>query len=134
AADGASDAADHWRAAAGEEGDGSAEIGGDLSGDMQSWRSGNGAGHADDLPGIDQAAARPRTLREHLIEQIGADLPDLADRVIAVDLLDQLDEAGYLRGGLEDVAERLGCPPARVEHVLARVQEFDPPGVFARDL
>ncbi len=86
------------------------------------------------MPGIDQAAARPRTLREHLIEQIGADLPDLADRVIAFHLLDQLDEAGYLRGGLEDAAERLGCPPARVERVLARLQEFDPPGVFARDL
>ncbi len=86
------------------------------------------------MRGIDQAAARPRTLREHLIEQIGADLPDLADRVIAVHLLDQLDEAGYLRSGLDGAAERLGCPAARVERVLARLQEFDPPGVFARDL
>ena len=86
------------------------------------------------MRGIDQAAARPRTLREHLIEQIGADLPDMVDRLIAFHLLDQLDEAGYLRGGLEGVAERLGCPPARVERVLARLQEFDPPGVFARDL
>ena len=86
------------------------------------------------MRGIDQAAARPRTLREHLIEQIGADLPDIADRIIALHLLDQLDEAGYLRGGLDGVPERLGCPPARVERVLARLQEFDPPGVFARDL
>src|SRR5207249_7421013 len=28
----------------------------------------------------------------------------------------------------------LGCAPARVERVLARLQEFNPPGVFARDL
>src|ERR1700719_1331727 len=125
--DGAPDDADHWRAAAGDEGDGTVEIGGDVGGGSESWRNHNGAGHAGDLPGIDQAAARPRTLREHLIEQIGADLPDQADRVIALHMLDQVDEAGYLQGGLQGAPERLGCAPARIERVLARWQEFDPP-------
>jgi RNA polymerase sigma-54 factor len=134
AGDGAAEAADHWRAAAGADGDGTVEMGGDLGGDLQPWHSRNGAGGSGDLPAIDQAAARPRTLREHLVEQIGADLPDQADRVIAFYLLDQLDEAGYLRGDLDGAAERLGCPPLRLECVLARLQEFDPPGVFARDL
>ncbi|MGE5270964.1 MAG: hypothetical protein ACM3JG_14965, partial [Thiohalocapsa sp.] len=127
----AGDAAEHWRDAAGDEGDGSIDRGGDT----RPWQTGSGGRFDDeDLRSIDQAAARPKTLREHLIEQIGADLPDAADRVIAFHLLDQLDEAGYLRSGLEGAAERLGCPPARVEAVLARLQEFDPPGVFARDL
>jgi RNA polymerase sigma-54 factor len=134
AADGAPDAADHWHAAAGDEGDGRIEIAGDFGGDSSPWRNRNGASFDADLPGIDQAAARPRTLREHLIEQIGADLPDQADRVIALHLLDQVDEAGYLQGGLDGAAERLGCAPERIERVLARLQEFDPPGVFARDL
>ncbi|HEX6442501.1 MAG TPA: RNA polymerase factor sigma-54 [Stellaceae bacterium] len=129
ATEGISEAVDDWRAAAGEEGDGTADIAGDGS-----WRSQNGGGYSGDLPGIDQSASRPRTLREHLIEQIGADLPDPADRVIALHLLDQLDEAGYLQGGLDGAAERLGCAPERIERVLARIQEFDPPGVFARDL
>ena len=129
ATEGISEAVDDWRAAAGEEGDGTAEIAGDGS-----WRTHNGGGYSGDLPGIDQSASRPRTLREHLIEQIGADLPDQADRVIALHLLDQLDEAGYLQGGLDGAAERLGCAPERIERVLARIQEFDPPGVFARDL
>ena len=41
-------------------------------------------------------------MREHLIEQIGVDLrrPG-ADRMIALHLLDQLDEAGYLRDDLD---------------------------------
>jgi len=134
AGDDGPEAADQWRAAAGEEGDGTIEIGGDLGGDTQLWRSRNGGAHTDDFPGIDQAASRPRTLREHLVEQIGADLPDQGDRVIALHLLDQLDDAGYLQGGLDGTAERLGCAPDRVERVLARLQEFDPPGVFARDL
>ncbi len=129
AGDVAREADDHWRAAAGEEGDGSFDHGGDA----QPWQTRSGRS-GDGPPAIDLAAARPRTLREHLIEQIGADLPDAADRVIALALLEQLDEAGYLRGGIEDVAGRLGCPGDRVERVLTRLQEFDPPGVFARDL
>ena len=98
------------------------------------WRSRNGAGYSDGFPAIDQTATRPRSLREHLIEQIGADLPDQADRVIALRLLDQLDEAGYLQGGIDGAADRLGCVSERIERVLSRLQEFDPPGVFARDL
>src|SRR5207302_3807786 len=125
----ASEATEHWRDAAGEDGDGSVDRGGD----GQLWQTRGGGGHAEDTRGIEQAASRPRTLREHLIEQIGADLPDVGDRVIAFYLLDQLDEAGYLRAGLEGVAERLGCAPGQAERVLARLQEFDPPGVFARD-
>ena len=124
------DAAEHWSAASGEEGDGSFDRGGDA----QLWQT-RGAGRGDgEIPGFDQTPARPRTLREHLIEQIGADLPDQVDRAIAFYLLDQLDEAGYLRGDPDGAARVLGCPPERIERVLARVQDFDPPGVFARDL
>src|SRR6185312_13341747 len=72
--------------------------------------------------------------REHLLEQIGTDLSDPADRVIALHLLDLLDEAGYLRAGLDGVAQILGCEIERVEAVFDRLQQFDPPGVFARSL
>jgi RNA polymerase sigma-54 factor len=130
AGDLAGDAAEHWSAASGAEGDGSLDHGGDA----QPWQTRNSGRGEDDLSGIEQAAAPARTLREHLIEQIGADLPDIKDRAVAAYLLDQIDETGYLRGGLDGVAEMLGCPTARLMRVLARVQEFDPPGVFARDL
>jgi RNA polymerase sigma-54 factor len=124
------EAVEQWNASAGADGDGST----DFSGDSQPWRTRNSGGDNDDFSALDQAAARPRTLREHLLEQIGADLPDQTDRVIAAYLLDQLDEAGYLRGELSDAAARLGCTPRRIEPVLARLQELDPPGIFARDL
>jgi RNA polymerase sigma-54 factor len=124
------DAVERWDASAGREGDGSAEF----SGDSEPWRTRNSGFDRNDLPAPDHAAIRPQTLREHLLEQIGTDLPGQTDRVIAAYLLDQLDEAGYLRGDLVDAAERLGCTPARLAPVLARLQELDPPGVFARDL
>jgi RNA polymerase sigma-54 factor len=126
----ASDATEQWHAAAGEDGDGSA----DLGGDSLSWRNRNGAIADDDMRGFDETAARPHTLREHLIEQIGTDIPDHADRVIAVYLLDLIDETGYLRGDLDEAAVRLGCTAARIAGVLARLQELDPPGIFARSL
>jgi RNA polymerase sigma-54 factor len=120
------DADEPWHAASGADGDGSAEA--------LSWRGRNGSFDGGDGRGLDQAAAPPRTLRDHLIEQIGADLPDQADRVVGAYLLDQLDEAGYLRADLAEAAERLGCAPSHLDRVLARLQELDPPGVFARSL
>ena len=126
----AADAAEHWQAAAGEGGDGSFDRGGEAL----LWQARDGAAAADAESGIDRLAARPRTLREHLVEQIGADIPDPADRGIALQLLDQLDDAGYFRGDLDAVAILLGCSMAQVERVLVRLQEFDPPGIFARDL
>jgi RNA polymerase sigma-54 factor len=49
-------------------------------------------------------------------------------------LIDMVDEAGYLAGDLQTVAQKLGAPMAEVEAVLAIVQGFDPAGVCARDL
>ncbi len=74
------------------------------------------------------------TLADHLTEQIALALPDPADRMIGQYLIDMVDEAGYLTGELDAVAEKLGTTPARVEAVLQRLQPFDPPGVFARNL
>jgi DNA-directed RNA polymerase specialized sigma54-like protein len=83
---------------------------------------------------LDQTTTRLRTLRDHLLEQIGTDLGDQGDRVVALHILDLLEEDGYLRTGLDGVAGLLGCSTDRVEGVLARLQQFDPSGVFARDL
>ena len=128
------DATEHWHAEAGADGDGTLGSAGDAAGDMRPWATRGDAHEGAELLPIEQAASHPRTLREHLSEQIGADLVEPADRVIAIHLLDQLDEAGYLRGSLDGVAELLGCDVGQVTRVLLRLQEFDPPGVFARDL
>jgi RNA polymerase sigma-54 factor len=124
------EAAENWNAASGADGDGSAEFGGN----PPQWALRNGTFYGWDRGEIEQTATRPRTLREHLLEQIGTDLSDPGDRVIALHLLDLIDETGYLRAALDSVAQILGCAIGRVEAVLARLQQFDPPGVFARDL
>jgi RNA polymerase sigma-54 factor len=126
----APDATEHWHAASGTDGDGSLN----LAEESQPWRSRSGMVIADDRPGVEQAAARPLTLREHVVEQIGTDFSDQGDQLIALHLLDALDENGYVSGAIDTTAALLGCDLARVEAVLARLQQFDPAGVFARDL
>lgn len=99
------------------------------------WKSNTGStlppGEGYDLENI---AAGAVTLRQHVAEQIAFGFHDPAEALVAADLADMLDEAGYLRGTPEDVAERLGAAPSMVERVLGVCQTFDPAGIFARDL
>ncbi len=74
------------------------------------------------------------SLREHLIEQLIIDVADPVDRMIGMQLIESLDDAGWLSEEASLIAERLDCPAARVERVLAIMQRFDPPGLFARGL
>jgi RNA polymerase sigma-54 factor len=49
-------------------------------------------------------------------------------------LIDLVHESGYLTGDLATVGEKLGAPLTEIEAVLAILQEFDPPGICARNL
>ena len=49
-------------------------------------------------------------------------------------IIGNLDENGYLTATLEEIAQSGGFSAEDVEEALAVVQEFDPPGVAARDL
>jgi RNA polymerase sigma-54 factor len=88
---------------------------------------GNGAG-------LDNFVATGGSLVEHLTEQLNLTLVDPAERLIGAHLIHMLDEAGYLVGDLNELADRLGAPCSLINAVLATLQQFDPPGVFARTL
>ena len=74
------------------------------------------------------------TLADHLAEQLSMTITDPARRMIGQYLIDLVDEAGYLAGDLETVAQKLGAPLREVEAVLEIIQGFDPAGVCARNL
>jgi len=74
------------------------------------------------------------TLADHLAEQLMLAVADPVQRMIGQYLIDLVDEAGYLTGDLASAADKLGAPLAEVETLLAVLQGFDPPGVFARSL
>ena len=101
-----------------------------------SWNERGGrSGFEDDDSNLEATLTGQKSLRDHLIEQLKVDLPAHGDQLIGLALIDMLDEAGWLVGlEVDSLAAQLGCEPERVERVLAAVQRFDPPGIFARSL
>ncbi len=75
-----------------------------------------------------------KSLREHLTDQLHMAFGEERDRMIGAFLIDRLDESGYLRDDVGDMAERFGCSNERIEKLLKRMKGFDPTGVFACDL
>ena len=115
-------------------GDSGADAAPAMEADTLNWQVRGAGGFDSDNPALENAPAEEISLRDHLLEQINVDLSDPVDRMIAVYMVDSLDDAGYLTVTVEDVASMLGCPLDRVEHTLQTVQKFDPAGVFARNL
>ena len=78
--------------------------------------------------------SREKTLHEHLIEQLQISTNSEIDLFIGTFLIDMIDESGYLRGNLDNVAERLGADPADISRVLKVIQSLEPAGVGACNL
>ena len=83
---------------------------------------------------LEDFVAAGRSLADHLTEQLQVVISDPAERLIGAHLIHMVDETGYLRGDLDELAAKLGAAQGLVDNVLAKLQAFDPPGVFARDL
>lgn len=83
---------------------------------------------------IEATVSEAGTLKDHLQAQLSIAGLDGARRLIAVALIDAIDEAGYLRLDPAELAARLGAPTEQILDVLQVVQGFEPVGVGARDL
>ncbi len=100
----------------------------------QSSSAGSGSGGGGEDYNLESFVAVEVSLADHLAEQLALAVGDPMRRIIGRDLIDSIDEAGYLRTDVESVADKLGAPIELVEEVLALIQSFDPAGVGARDL
>ena len=108
------------------------------SGTPQSFAA-NGPGGSFDGEATDIAdrMSREPTLRDHLLEQLNTGFGDPKERLIGAALIEAVEPSGYLADGAtatEFVASLLNIDVGAVESVLARMQQFDPPGVLARNL
>lgn len=102
---------------------------------MRLVRKGNGRqpANAGLAPGQEAIAAGP-SLFEHVKSQIRQNIRDPLDRSIARHLALALAPTGWLEGDLAVLAAEIRCPLPRAEKVLARLQTFEPAGLFARNL
>jgi len=91
------------------------------------------AGSGDEFNPSDNHAEQ-QSLSDILTAQLGVSVDNEKDRLIGQYLIDQVDENGYFRGAPDDVAERLGVSPLRVQSMLTQLKTFEPTGVFAQNL
>jgi RNA polymerase sigma-54 factor len=74
------------------------------------------------------------TLQQHLLGQMNGSEMTAQDRGIALVVIGNIDDQGYLRATTSEVASQAGCREEQAEKVIEIVQGFDPAGVGARSL
>ncbi|MBI2883438.1 MAG: RNA polymerase factor sigma-54 [Candidatus Methylomirabilis oxyfera] len=77
---------------------------------------------------------RSNSLQDHLLFQLHLTVRD--DELLRLGslIIGELDDNGYLRSSLEELASLVGAPLESMESALQLIQSFDPAGVGARDL
>ena len=83
---------------------------------------------------LEAFTASPITLRDHIAGQMALSGLDIAITAIGHELLDHMDESGYVRADILDIASRLNVTLKQVEDTLKLLQTFEPAGICARDL
>ena len=94
------------------------------------------AGHAFDgvRTPLEERLARAKGLREHLAEQVLAIVREPSLRGVALQVVESVDDDGYLRDDDATLAARFGATPQAVQQARAALQRCEPTGVGARDL
>ncbi len=86
-------------------------------------------------PSFEGMITSPDTLHDHLIWQLRMTRLEEAESRVGEAIIGNLDDNGYLETPLEEILEPYGSGYLALgPKVLAVIQEFDPPGVGARDL
>lgn len=85
-------------------------------------------------PSLENVLPKETTLIDHLTWQLNLSCNSETEKRIGQALIGNIDEDGYLRSGLEEVALECGVSVEAVEKVLAIVHSFEPTGVGARNL
>ena len=88
----------------------------------------------EERPSYENILTKKGTLVDHLMWQLNLTRLNDQEFFIGTEIIGNIDEDGYLRASLADVASACQTDEATVEEVLRRIQEFDPVGVGARDL
>jgi RNA polymerase sigma-54 factor len=87
----------------------------------------------EDLP-VENMVRSVNSLTDHLDEQLRYATDDKLVRRIGEEIIGNLDEDGYLRAEVEEIAQRCKTSAEEVQKVLTMVQAFDPLGVAARNI
>ncbi|NOY83348.1 MAG: RNA polymerase factor sigma-54 [Nitrospirae bacterium] len=104
----------------------------DDSGD-EGWRASN-VSPDDERPSYEQTLAKTTSLVDHLLWQLGLSAISEKEKEIGTAIIGEIEENGYLKTPLEEIAILVDVSVTSVEAILKVVQGFDPVGVAAKDL
>jgi RNA polymerase sigma-54 factor len=91
--------------------------------------------HEDiEAPSLENVLTKTGTLTDHLRWQLNLSHFTEEEKRVGEQIIGNLDNNGYLAANLDEIASIENKEKDFVEGVLVKVQEFDPPGVAARDL
>ena len=88
----------------------------------------------DEAPSWDNMLMVKPSLTDHLMWQLKLSRVTDEEMKIGEQIIGNLDNNGYLVASIEEIAKQEGVEESFVEGVLKKVQEFDPPGIAARDI
>ncbi|MDI9569761.1 MAG: RNA polymerase factor sigma-54 [Pseudomonadota bacterium] len=82
----------------------------------------------------DNILTKTPSLVDHLMWQLKLSPMTEAEMRVGEQIIGNLDQNGYLRASVEEIADQEHTTADLVARVLETVQSFDPPGIAARDL
>ena len=74
------------------------------------------------------------SLSEFLVEQLRESELNDEQRALGETLIGNIDDYGYLKASVEEIAAAANVPVEKIAEVLAVIQQFEPAGVGCRDL
>ncbi len=93
------------------------------------------SGGTDEIMNYENVISETKTLQDHLEWQVGLYGFSEDEEYVARVLVSYIDEDGWIKTSLEDIAaDEEDVTVEELEEILPFVQEFDPPGVGARNL
>ncbi len=88
----------------------------------------------DERRSLESTLTRRESLAEHLEWQLQLSTLEEDERSAARHIIGNIDDDGYLRDSIAELARESGLGEEVIEAALRKVQSLDPPGVAARDL
>jgi RNA polymerase sigma-54 factor len=83
---------------------------------------------------LENVLTKPQNLYDYLLWQLDMNIGSSRQKEIGRAIIGNIDENGYLQASLDEIASMGPYESEELEHTLHLVQEFDPPGIAARDL
>jgi RNA polymerase sigma-54 factor len=99
----------------------------------EAYEGGTGEGY-NDRPSLENTLRNAESLHDHLMWQLNVTVLDPKKNEIGQVLIGDIDDDGFFKTDLAQIAEEVEAPVEEVEEVLKIIKKFDPTGVGAKDI